>query len=316
MPNFNDAGTIGEALEALLAQAYPRLEVIVVDDASTDESLQVIARIAKADPRVTVVRHHHNMGPIRAQLTGFARATGEYVFGPSANDRVLPGFLEKVVACLEEHPTAGAAFCDVICLDDADRHEIAALGNRPTYLSAQSVTAILRRRHAFMLGGTALTRRSAFEEAGWLIPDLKWMADFFALHVVAFRHGVCHVPESLYAVRSPSYSRWGPASPAHREAIVSMLTLLDSPDYADVRLPFDRSAILSVVPGILSVLLGRPEYHSFLEPMLMTRALQNEIKSLLRPLAPRWLTREYRRLRRRCHPSLLAADGDSGPNTD
>lgn len=299
MANYNDAATIGEALDALLSQSYRSLEVIVVDDASTDNSLEVIGEIARKDSRVQVLQHDRNVGPIVAQMRGLSRAQGEFVFVPSANDRALPGFLEKQIDCLESHPEAAISFCDLPCLDDPDRGEFARVATAPVYLTAEAMVHLLSKRHAFMLGGISLVRRSALRDAGWFIPELKWMADFFALQVVAFRHGVCHVPEPLYGLRSPKYSQAGPKTAAQREAILCMLNLLGAAEYADVLPAFRRSGILAAVPGLLPIVLRRPEHWNLLFPILLRRALWNEIKSGVRPLTPDLLRRAYRRERDR-----------------
>jgi len=300
MPNYNDAGTIRDALEALLSQSFRRLEVIVVDDGSTDNSLEVIGEVARKDPRVQVLRHERNNGPIFAQLPGFQRASGDYVCSTSANDKVLPGFIEKLVSCLESNPEAGVAFCDVLCMDDPDYSQIAGFAKEPVHLTPDAMVKILRKRRVFMLGGgMTLVRRSALRDAGWLMPDLRWMADFFALQVVGFRHGVCHVPEPLYAIRKPSYSNTGPRSHAQREAILYMLRLLRSPEYRDVLPSFHQSGILAAVPGLLSAVLRHPEHWDFLAPILLRRALWNETKNALRPITPVALRQTYRRIRDR-----------------
>lgn len=299
MANYNDVATIGEALDALLGQSYRNIEIIVVDDASTDDSLEVIDGIAKHDARVQVIRHTRNAGPIHAQMTGLKRAEGDFVFVPSANDRALPGFLEKQLECLERHVDAAVCFCDLVCLDDPDRNEFAGIAHAPVYLSAEAVVDLLSRRHAFMLGGISLVKRTALADAGWLIPELRWMADFFAFQTVVFRHGVAHVPEALYAVRKPIYSEVGPRSAAQQEAILCLVGLLGSPEYADVLPAFRRSGILAAVPGLLRLALRRAEHWRVLSPVQVRRALWNEIKDGLRPLTPPSLRQAYRRERDR-----------------
>lgn len=222
------------------------------------------------------------------------------MFGPSANDKALPGFIEKLVNCLETHPDAGVGFSDLLCVDDPDFSQIAGMAKEPVYLRPEAMVNVLRKRHVFMIGGaSSIVKLSALRGAGWLRPELRWMADFFALHVVGFRHGICHVPEPLYAIKSPAYSGVGPKSSAQREAILWMLRLLKSPEYQDVLPSFARTGILAVVPGLLTLVLRRPEHWNFLNPILLRRALWNETKNLVRPLTPAPLRQAYRRNRDR-----------------
>lgn len=66
MPNYNHARFLPESLEAILAQSYPPLEVIVLDDASTDNSVEVIESFLRRDPRVRLVRNERNVGVERS----------------------------------------------------------------------------------------------------------------------------------------------------------------------------------------------------------------------------------------------------------
>lgn len=312
IPNYNDAATLGEAIEALLRQSYPHLEVIVVDDASTDNSVRVVSEWARRDPRVRLVRHEKNRGPIVAQLTGFAAATGKYVFCPSANDKVLPGFLEESMLAFRQHPEAGVAMCDLECIDDPDRDEVAGLGDRPIFLPPEELAAAFARRQ-FLLGGAGtIVRRAAWAEAGWMVPDLRWMADYFAMHVVAFRHGLCAIPGMLYAVRSPAYSQAGPRTPAHRRATLALLELLQSAAYLDVLPSFRSSGVLAAVPGFLRFVLPRPQYWFALSPLLVRRGTTNEVKDLLRPVIPAPMRNLYRRTRDRLRGRTHIAARASG----
>jgi glycosyltransferase involved in cell wall biosynthesis len=301
MPNYNDADTIHESLDAILSQSFKELEIIVIDDASTDNSLEVIGEIARRDSRIKVFQHERNMGPIVAQLTGLTKAVGDYLFIASANDKVLPGYIEKLINCMESHPEVGVCFSDIICMDDQNYSQIVGFSKEPVYLTPEALVNILRKRLFFVLGGgSSLIRRSMLRDAGWLIPELKWMADFFALHVVAFRHGVCYIPEPLYVIRKPSYSETGPKSSEHREAVLWMLRLLKSPEYRDVWSPFRRAGILAAIPKLLSAVLPYPEHWDFLNMVLLKRALWNETKNLVRPFTPAPLRQAYRHMRDQC----------------
>ena len=109
--NYNHAHLIGEALDAILRQSLRPLELIVVDDGSTDNSVEVIERFARRDTTIRLVRNERNMG---AQLTsnrGLQHASGAYMYFAAADDRILPGFFEKSIALLTQYPQAGLCCC-------------------------------------------------------------------------------------------------------------------------------------------------------------------------------------------------------------
>ena len=92
---YNDDAHIGECLEALLAQTYPRklLELIVVDDGSTDETPDIVRRY-----QIVHYLRQRNQGPSAARNTGIIKATGEYVCFIDSDCRAAPDWVENLIA--------------------------------------------------------------------------------------------------------------------------------------------------------------------------------------------------------------------------
>ncbi|GGL88031.1 glycosyltransferase family 2 protein [Micromonospora yangpuensis] len=103
IPNYNYANSIGKCVDAALAQTYQPLEVIVVDDHSTDDSL---ARARRRD--VTVLQTPRNSGVAVARNTGAAAANGEILFFVDSDVALRPDAVAKAVAELAAHPEYGA----------------------------------------------------------------------------------------------------------------------------------------------------------------------------------------------------------------
>ncbi len=106
---FNHARFLGEALDSALAQTLRGVEIVVVDDGSTDDTPAVLARYAG---RLRVVRQP-NHGLAAARNTGLAAARSTYVSFLDADDVLAPTKLAEQVAALERAPTAGWTYCDV-----------------------------------------------------------------------------------------------------------------------------------------------------------------------------------------------------------
>jgi glycosyltransferase involved in cell wall biosynthesis len=98
IPTFNRAVLIAGAVESVLAQTFPQLEIIVVDDGSTDETTEVVASLAASDRRVVLVRNPTHGGAQAARNAGIRAARGEWVAFLDSDDRYLP---ESVAIRLE-----------------------------------------------------------------------------------------------------------------------------------------------------------------------------------------------------------------------
>lgn len=104
IPSYNSAAFLGEAIESVLSQRYSDLELIVIDDGSTDETLDVLRSFK--DPRLLAHRQD-NTGLAGARNAGMERARGEYISFLDADDRWLPGKLQSDVAILQTMPSVG-----------------------------------------------------------------------------------------------------------------------------------------------------------------------------------------------------------------
>lgn len=103
---FNRASLVCRAIDSALAQTYPNLQVVVVDDGSTDRTTEVL-RPYEDNPQVRVVRHERNLGVTSARNTGLAQLTDEttYFAFVDSDDTLLPGAVEALMRVLE--PSAG-----------------------------------------------------------------------------------------------------------------------------------------------------------------------------------------------------------------
>jgi teichuronic acid biosynthesis glycosyltransferase TuaG len=108
VPVYNRADVLAMCLHSVLGQTYGKLELLVVDDGSTDASADIAEGLAAADPRVRVIRQPRNRGVARARNAGLAAARGRFVAYLDSDDHWLPQKLEKQVAALADDP---AVFC-------------------------------------------------------------------------------------------------------------------------------------------------------------------------------------------------------------
>jgi glycosyltransferase involved in cell wall biosynthesis len=263
--NYNDVRYLPESLGAICRQTLPPDEVIVLDDGSTDDSVDVIERVASDYPFVLLLRNPQNRGLLYSIRRALDRATGDYVVWAAADDRLLPVFLEKSLTALARYPGAGVCFSRLGTFDDATgavREYLGDaatgpafdLGAAPHFLSPDDLRTRLARSYLWMSGNTVLARRDALLAAGGFRPELRWHADWFAYYVVALRHGACVVPETLALMRerAQTYSRVGMREPIAQRAVLRAISAaLHEPGHRDV------ARVFRARPCLLSP-FGRP----------------------------------------------------------
>ena len=104
MPAYNAAAYLREAMDSILAQTFEDIELLVVDDGSTDATLAIANEAAKSDSRVRIERLPDNRGRATARNMALGRARGRYLAWMDADDMALPRRLELQHACLEAQP--------------------------------------------------------------------------------------------------------------------------------------------------------------------------------------------------------------------
>lgn len=116
IPTYNCGDWIGETLESVVNQDYPKLEVIVVDDGSTDKTKEVVA--AFNSDRVRYVYQSNSGGASSPRNTGIQHARGPYIAFIDADDVMLPGKIERAVQLLDRDPSLGLVFANFVVFDE------------------------------------------------------------------------------------------------------------------------------------------------------------------------------------------------------
>ena len=168
VPVYNGAKFVGETLDSLLAQRYPNVEIIVIDDASTDGTPEVLGAY---EAHVRLVTQQENRGIYATMNHGIALARGEFVAIYHADDVYLPEIVERQVAFLTAHPEAGAVFCQDIFVD-AEGTEYGRLnipdavrGEKPLDYAA-ILNAELTYKNTFLVCPSCMVRKAVYDAVG------------------------------------------------------------------------------------------------------------------------------------------------------
>jgi glycosyltransferase involved in cell wall biosynthesis/glycogen synthase/SAM-dependent methyltransferase len=123
VPNYNHAQFLPKRLESIASQTLSDFEIILMDDFSTDESLEVLRAFAAREPRARLVLNSENSGSTFKQWRkGFAEAKGKYIWIAESDDFAEPSLLETLVGRLESNPAAILAACCPCSVEDEIEH--------------------------------------------------------------------------------------------------------------------------------------------------------------------------------------------------
>ncbi|MBI1910243.1 MAG: glycosyltransferase [Deltaproteobacteria bacterium] len=263
--NYNDGKYIKKKLESLLNQSYPPDEIIIIDDGSTDDSVSIINELARDNPTIHLHRNDRNEGVMEAAKRMFKLTRGDYIYSASSNDLVKPTFLEKSMNLLIKYPEAGLCCSNSVTLDEStgltSQNDFGV--EAPRYFSPEELVQQMKKRWFWIAGHTSIIKRSSLVEAKEFRPELKWHGDWFLLHVIAFRHGICYTPEllAIWKTSSNSYSARPRSRTERRLVYKKLFDLILSESHKDVRKNFKESGILSTFSySALSVALSRIRY--------------------------------------------------------
>jgi glycosyltransferase involved in cell wall biosynthesis len=170
LPLYNVENFVRAAADSVLSQSWRDLELIAIDDGSTDETLREVERLR--DPRVLLLRQEHR-GAAAARNAGLLRARGRYISFMDGDDVWLDGKLEQDVRRLDSQPETDLVFSAMRMVDEAGR-DIARTVRR--WSGVLTLRDLLIEN---MIGtDTVLMRRDAVQRAGWFDESLPAGSDY------------------------------------------------------------------------------------------------------------------------------------------
>ncbi len=288
MPNFNDAESMPRSVNALLQQEVADMELIIIDDGSTDNSWQVIRELQTLDSRIFAVKNEMNIGTINTALRGLEIAHGELIYFASANDCLQRGFFHEALQELDKHPSAGFFCGNAQFYDIASKQESfpkMAWGEVARYISPDDLRDFPRKNINCFFGQSVLLCKKHLPPKQFLFEKLGGNFDLFIFSAMAFRHGFCYSPRicSLITISSNAVSAREKTVKEKSQKIVVFLENLDLPYYDDVRPKVIQSGILSFLGFALPYLIIKNFYWRYCS----WRLIRDYIKLLKRKLQER-----------------------------
>lgn len=171
IPNYNHSRFLADAIQSALEQSYPQKEIIIVDDGSTDNCREVVARYGD---RVRYI-WQENQGLAGARNTGIRASKGELIGLLDADDQWEPEYLEEMVALANQNPAAAVFYCQTRCVDIEGNTLPQVLGGPPVRPS--DIYWVLIRSN-FIIPSTVLLCKSIVLEAGLFDQNLRSCEDW------------------------------------------------------------------------------------------------------------------------------------------
>lgn len=201
MPVFNAAKYISVALESIQSQTYNNLDVVCIDDGSTDNSYDILREYAKKDNRIKIFQHDKNKGLVytRNQLLG--KSTGEFISWLDADDWIAPNKLQRQLEFLHRNPNVGAVGTGIA---------YATLEGQKYKEETYPADSALQCVDPCICCATVLVRRKAVEDAGGFRDAFRnGGEDGDWLLRIADQWELTNIPDILY------YYRKNPSSVSH-----------------------------------------------------------------------------------------------------
>lgn len=274
IPNYNHGAYLKECISSVFQEAPENTEVLIIDDASTDESLIILDELMQIYPKIRLIKHLKNQGANASLQEGLFTVKGTFSLALAADDKLLKGSLKKALCILKEHKDL--AFC---CSDYAyfydetpEKIEVKPLlkgVHAPLILTPKKTLEAFQKKGFWVPGHTTIVKTSIAQEYGGYLDQLKQSSDFFLFHKIALNHPIAYLPEKLHAMRllHQSFSAQCVANPLLRKkAALSLLDLILKDPSRDL---FCRSTLLGPMlkRALLPTLLN-PKYWRFYPPVL------------------------------------------------
>lgn len=168
VPAHNAARFIPQTIRSIQGQRYGDIEILVVDDGSTDDTRSIVQMLAAADTRIRLLQQE-NLGVAAARNRGLREALGEFVATCDADDLWAEDKLERQVLALRENPRAAAVYCWFVAIDEDDC--VLYLCNPEVWRG--DIFEQLCRKNFIGNGSSVLMRTAAALEIGGFDTDLK-----------------------------------------------------------------------------------------------------------------------------------------------
>jgi len=201
--SYNGERFIAQTIDSVLSQTYPNIEIVVVDDGSTDSTLEIIKTYQQRDKRIRLYIQPHQ-GFAAARNRAFQEARGEWIAIIDHDDLCYPTRLEKQFELSKVYPDADFIFSDTDYIDENNRvfdSQFAHVKLDCQYLEKGKVAMMLLRLRCFIDSESVFIRKGIAQQCGLLDTKYLYAPDFDFFVRLGFEVNFCFTRERLSAWR-------------------------------------------------------------------------------------------------------------------
>jgi alpha-1,3-rhamnosyltransferase len=204
VPAYNHEDYISDCIYSVLEQDYPRIELIVIDDGSSDNTDRIIKEILVKNPSRFLYVSKKNEGLIKTLNMGIKLSRGRYVCELASDDVLMPSSFMKRVAYLESHPDIDVVFADAYHIYDNVRTHDRLYEDREKFISRENTIRDLIEGKAKIFFPSGMFRKSVLERLGGFDEDFRYSEDVAMWYQLALRVRIGYIDEPVMYHRKHS----------------------------------------------------------------------------------------------------------------
>lgn len=176
IPTYNRAEMVGTTIESALRQTYPNLEILVVDNASTDTTEEVVAGFR--DNRLKYSKNQHNLGLFGNFNRCIELSTGDYIHILHSDDTIDDHFIETCMDFFQRHPNVAMTFTSAR-IHSHDRYQDLTFSNEDRIFPAPEGFRTLLLERSFIICPSVIVRRTVYDKVGKYSLEYPYSSDYY-----------------------------------------------------------------------------------------------------------------------------------------
>jgi len=203
IPTYNRAEMVGVAINSALAQTYPNIEILVVDNASTDNTSEILQKIS--DPRLKFFRNEENLGIFGNFNRCIDHAKGELIHILHSDDYIDPSFTETCVHFFELHPEVSLTFTSARFISAEDCKETYSHTGDLVFTAPEGLRQILTQKISITCP-SVMVRRHVYIEIGKFSLEYPYAGDYYQWLKISQKYSIGFVKDAWINYRMGDYS--------------------------------------------------------------------------------------------------------------
>jgi len=199
IPNYNNEKYIGDAIKSVLNQTFSDLELIIIDNDSTDNSLEVANEFK--DSRIKIIRNSTNIGMTKNWNKCVSKSSGEYIIILHSDDFFAPDIVEKEVKILEENSNVGMVHTGAVILNELSKTHQNCLNYEESYIKNGIEQFKMNIQGNRIYCPTVMVRRECYDTLGVFDDNFQYCPDWEMWLRIALKFDVAYISQPLLHYR-------------------------------------------------------------------------------------------------------------------